>query len=200
MCEMSEIPEEIRRMFPNDTIQKFDIDDNGNLLLIASAEPLVNDPLIDDPFENAPIEQVNQYLREHGYVPEQVAVNVKILVDALIENVGLHARIAVLESALEAEREKTRWFSVGERLPELDDTIPIEYCWTRFTGNVQEIISCPYWCEFEVDEHVYYDMVFFVFEEQKWIRREDGIEYDVKVLRYQPMPPLPEPPKEGDIC
>lgn len=83
---MTDVPEEIRKMFPNLPIHKMDIDDNGELHILASAEPLEPD------FENMPIEQVNQYLREHGYDPEQVGIRGKILTDALIENINLKSR------------------------------------------------------------------------------------------------------------
>lgn len=93
---MSDIPEEIRKMFPNQPIHKMDIDDNGNLLILASSEPLENEP----DFEHMPIEQVNQYLRDHGYDPEQVGRQGKILVDALIENINLKARAEAAEREL----------------------------------------------------------------------------------------------------
>ena len=80
---MSDIPEEIRKMFPDQPIHKMDIVD-GELIILASSEPL-NEP----DFEKMPIEQVNQYLRDHGYDPEQVKLNGKILVEALIENLNL---------------------------------------------------------------------------------------------------------------
>lgn len=95
---MSEIPEEIRKMFPNDPIQLMDIDDDGNLQILASAEPL--EPRVGPDFDNIPKEQIDQYLRKHGYDPEQVGIRGKILADALIENVALNARIAELESVI----------------------------------------------------------------------------------------------------
>ena len=104
---MSDIPEEIRKMFPNMPIHKLDIDDNGELHILASAEPLSNEP----DFENMPIEQVNQYLRDHGYDPEHVKINGKILTDALIENIHLLARAEAAEqklSELQAEIERLR--------------------------------------------------------------------------------------------
>jgi hypothetical protein len=107
------------------------------------------------------------------------------------------AYVEQLESALEAEREKRRWISVDEGLPELDDTIPFEYCWTHFNGNVQEIVSCPYWCEIEFDGNIFYDMAFYEFKTQKWFGSENGTEHEVTVLRYHPMPPLPQP-EEGE--
>ena len=92
---MNDIPEEIRKMFPNQSIHKMDIDDNGELHILASSEPLSNEP----DFENMPIEQVNQYLREHGYDPEQVRIQGKILVEALIENINLKDRLKALDTA-----------------------------------------------------------------------------------------------------
>jgi len=87
---MNEIPEEIRKMFPNQPIHKLDIDEHGDLHVLASAEPLSQEP----DFENMPIEQIDQYLREHGYDPEQVRIMGKILTDALIENIKLTADLA----------------------------------------------------------------------------------------------------------
>jgi hypothetical protein len=50
---------------------------------------------VDEPdFFNMPMEQVNQYLREHGYNPDQVAIRGKILVEALVENVQLREDIS----------------------------------------------------------------------------------------------------------
>lgn len=89
---MNEIPDEIRKMFPDQPIHKIDIDPDGNLRILASAEPL-NEP----DFENMPIEQVNKYLREHGYDPEQVGIRGKILTDALIENIQLRDRATAAE-------------------------------------------------------------------------------------------------------
>lgn len=93
---MSEIPEEIRKMFPDQPIHKIDIDDNGKLHVLASSEPLENDP-----FENMPIEQVNQYLRDHGYDPEKLGLHGKILTDALIENIDLKARAKAAEKQVD---------------------------------------------------------------------------------------------------
>lgn len=93
---MNEIPEEIRKMFPGQPIHSLDIDDNGELHILASAEPLEPDPH----FEDMPIEQVNQYLLEHGYDPEQVGLRGKILADALIENIELRAELAALQKAV----------------------------------------------------------------------------------------------------
>ncbi|MHB8961983.1 MAG: hypothetical protein ACYC5K_02400 [Saccharofermentanales bacterium] len=90
---MNEIPEEIRKMFPDQPIHLMDIDENGNLQILASSEPLEN----ESDFENMPIEQVNQYLREHGYDPEQVALEGKILVEALIENINLKSHTEAAE-------------------------------------------------------------------------------------------------------
>lgn len=89
---MNEIPKEIRKMFPDQPIHKLDIVD-GELQILASAEPLEPDPH----FEAMPIEQVNQYLRDHGYDPEQVGLRGKILADALIENIHLRARAEAAE-------------------------------------------------------------------------------------------------------
>lgn len=97
----NEIPEEIRKMFPDQPIHKMDIDDNGNLQIFASTEPLSNEP----DFDNLPKEQIDQYLREHGYDPEQVRITGKIFITALIENVTLQARIAALEAQLKIEKE-----------------------------------------------------------------------------------------------
>lgn len=92
---MDEIPDEIRKMFPDQPIHKLDIVD-GELQILASAEPLEPDPH----FEDMPIEQVNRYLREHGYDPEQVGVRGKILTDVLIENMELRTEIERLREAL----------------------------------------------------------------------------------------------------
>ena len=92
----NDIPEEIRKMFPNMPIHKLDIDPDGNLQVLASSEPLSNEP----DFENMPIEQVNQYLRDHGYDPEQVGLRGKILTDALIENIHLRERAEAAEQKL----------------------------------------------------------------------------------------------------
>ena len=95
---MNEIPEEIRKMFPNQPIHKLDIDEHGDLHVLASAEPLSQEP----DFENMPIEQIDQYLREHGYDPEQVRIMGKILTDALIENIKLTADLAAALKRAEA--------------------------------------------------------------------------------------------------
>lgn len=89
---MNEIPEEVRKLFPDQPTHLMDIDDNGNLQVLASAEPLSNEP----DFENMPKEQIDQYLREHGYDPKQVEIRGKIFVEALIENSQLRARITEL--------------------------------------------------------------------------------------------------------
>ena len=94
---MSDIPEEIRKMFPDQPIHKIDIVD-GELQILASSEPLSNEP----DFEGMPIEQVNRYLRDHGYDPEQVKLNGKILVEALIENLNLKSRTEAAEAKLAA--------------------------------------------------------------------------------------------------
>lgn len=98
---MSDIPEEIRKMFPDQPIHKIDIDNDGKLQILASSEPLSNEP----DFENMPIEQVNQYLRDHGYDPEQVGLRGKILTDALIDNIHLRERAEAAERDVERLRE-----------------------------------------------------------------------------------------------
>ena len=112
---MSEIPEEIRKMFPDQPIHKLDIDDSGELHILASAEPL-NDP----EFENMPIEQVNQYLREHGYDPEQVGIHGKFLQELL-------KRISTLEAdKLAAESKQREADLMVERLIEAGDKMADE--------------------------------------------------------------------------
>jgi len=91
---MNDIPEEIRKMFPNEPIHLIDVDKNGDLQILASAEPLSREP----DFDNASIEQINQYLREHGYDPEQVGIRGKILIDTLIENINLKVRAEAAEA------------------------------------------------------------------------------------------------------
>ena len=110
---MSDIPEEIRKMFPDQPIHKLDIDDSGELHILASAEPL-NDP----EFENMPIEQVNQYLREHGYDPEQVGIHGKFLQE-------LVKRISALEAEVEALKAERRWTPVVEGVPNGEDVLVI---------------------------------------------------------------------------
>lgn len=110
---MNEIPEEIRKMFPNSPIHMLDIDDNGDLHILASSEPISNEP----DFEHLPMEQVNQFLLDHGYDPEQVDLNGKILVEALIEHIDLRTRAEAAERELAALKERTRWIPVSERLP-----------------------------------------------------------------------------------
>jgi hypothetical protein len=58
----------------------------------------------NDPFENMPIEKVNEYLRQHGYDPDQVGLRGQILGEALIENVDLRAQVAALQTALDEIR------------------------------------------------------------------------------------------------
>ena len=98
----NDIPEEIRKMFPNMPIHKMDIDKNRELHILASAEPLEPDPH----FEDIPIEQVNQYLREHGYDPEQVGVRGKILTDVLIENIKLKEHLEAAEKRVAMKLEE----------------------------------------------------------------------------------------------
>ncbi len=93
MNDTNDIPEEIRKMFPNDQVHKLDIDDKGELQVLGSAEPLSPEP----DFEDMPIELINQYLQEHGYDPEQVGIRGKILVDSLIENISLRERAEKVE-------------------------------------------------------------------------------------------------------
>lgn len=51
----------------------------------------------DDPhFENMPKEQVNEYLRLHGYDPEQVRIHGKVFIEAFLENMALRIQLAVL--------------------------------------------------------------------------------------------------------
>jgi ribosomal protein L37AE/L43A len=67
-----------------------------NVLMLIKTELLSKEP----DFDNMPIEQVNQYLREHGYDPEQVGVRGKVLAEALMKNVEYRSRLAVCEDAL----------------------------------------------------------------------------------------------------
>ena len=144
---MSEIPEEIRKMFPDQPIHKMDIVD-GELQILASSEPLSNEP----DFEKMPIEQVNQYLRDHGYDPEQVKLNGKILVDALIENINLKTRAEAAERELAALREQTRWIPVSERVPHLDgyylaygEGWAAEPSIIYFYANSGDSLDCTHW-------------------------------------------------------
>lgn len=89
-----EIPEEIRNMFPDQPFHKMDIGADGKLQILASTEPLEPD------FENMPMEKVNEYLRLHGYDPDQVGLRGKVLTEALIENIDLRARAEAAEATL----------------------------------------------------------------------------------------------------
>ncbi len=113
---MNEIPDEIRKMFPNMPIHKVDIDDNGELHILASAEPFELDPHVED----WATEQVNAYLREHGYDPEQVGIRGKILTDALIENIKLKERAEAAEAKVAELEAARRWIPVSDGLPEKD--------------------------------------------------------------------------------
>ena len=64
---------------------------DGSVMTLLSKEP---------DFDNMPIEQINQYLREYGYDPEQVGARGKILADTLMKNIELRAQLEACESAL----------------------------------------------------------------------------------------------------
>jgi endonuclease III-like uncharacterized protein len=51
-------------------------------------------------FFTMPIEQVNQYLRDHGYDPEAVGLRGEILAGALLENLALRERAEKAEAIL----------------------------------------------------------------------------------------------------
>lgn len=94
MNDTNDIPEEIRKMFPNSSIHKLDIDGKGELQVLASAKPLVEEP----DFDNMSTVQVDQYLREHGYDPERVRMHGKVLSAALIENIHLKEHAEKMEN------------------------------------------------------------------------------------------------------
>ncbi len=77
-------------------IHKLDIDSAGNLYVLESREPLEPD------FDKMPKEQVDEYLRSHGYDPEQVGLRGKIFTEVLIKNIDLRARAEKAEKELAA--------------------------------------------------------------------------------------------------
>ena len=103
---MSEIPEEIRKLFPNQPIHKLDIVD-GKLVVLSSQEPISPEP--DPDFDNMPTEKVDEYLRQHGYDPERVHLDGKILAGMLVENLDLRERAEKAEAELAALHERIRW-------------------------------------------------------------------------------------------
>ncbi|MEN6620368.1 MAG: DUF551 domain-containing protein [Smithella sp.] len=139
-----DIPEEIQKMFPDQPIQKLDIDNNGKLHVLSSTDPSEPD------FENMPIEQVNQFLQEHGYDPEQVGLRGEILINALIENIRLRERAEHAEAELAALKEERRWIPVSEKLPNDNkrvifiDSEGEEYC-GEYLSSMLPHSSVPQW-------------------------------------------------------
>lgn len=96
---------------------------SATLVIVNNPDTFDKDAPSQEPdFETMPIEQVNQYLRDHGYDPKQVEIRGKILTDVLIENIKLHADLAAaLKRAKTAEKlidiaRRCGWtFKVDER-------------------------------------------------------------------------------------
>ena len=189
---MIDIPEEIRKMFPDQPIHKMDVNDNGELYILASSEPLEGEP----DFENMPIEQVNQYLRDHGYDPEQVAIRGKILTDALIENIDLKSRAEkAAEAELAALREQTQKHDPRVELPPECEEVIVSV----FYKNGYKIWKYDRTAIKIGDDDVVVSLCAFRLRE-KWMMEmdeklgEDGEKIKIIDWRYFP---LPEPP-EGE--
>lgn len=111
---MNDIPDEIRKMFPNQSIHKLDIDNNNELHVLASAEPLEKEP----DFDNMSTAQVDQYLHEHGYDPESVRSDGEILTGALLENIYLKERAEKAEEKI--NKQEIYIGKLEEKLPKLN--------------------------------------------------------------------------------
>lgn len=101
---MSEIPEEIRKMFPDLPIHKLDIVD-GELQILASSEPLH-----ETAFEGMTRDEFDDLLVELSGVHNSWNTRFKLLTayDQLCD------RAKRLESSLVALREQTRWIRGGD--------------------------------------------------------------------------------------
>lgn len=62
-------------------------------------------------------EQVNEYLRQHGFDPDQIVVQGKVFTGALIENLELREALRVARAEVDW---LTEWVSVEDRLPDDD--------------------------------------------------------------------------------
>ena len=72
----------------------------------------------DPDFSTMPIEQANQYLRDHGYDSEAVRLRGEILAGALLENLALRECAEKAEKELASLREQTRWRKYPDEKPE----------------------------------------------------------------------------------
>lgn len=56
--------------------------------------------------ENMSTVQINVYLREHGYEPEQIALRGKVFIGALIETLDLRSKLDEAEQTIQQERQQ----------------------------------------------------------------------------------------------
>ena len=96
LYECNECGEDFARYIVPREPSNSDVSATENVLTLIKTELLSKEP----DFDNMPIEQINQYLREHGYDPEQVGARGKILADTLMKNIELRAQLDACESAL----------------------------------------------------------------------------------------------------
>ena len=105
---------------------------------------------------------------------------------------ALRAEIAKLRSEL--EREKNKWIPVSIP-PEDDGTLQQEHCYSKFTGNYYEVVSCYFLCRIEYDEAIYYDIFCYHFDTGNWIPKyQDGVPSDIQkyITHWRPLPAPPE--------
>ena len=107
---------------------------------------------------------------------------------------ALRAEIAKLRAELEQEREKNKWIPVSIP-PEDDGTLQQEHCYSKFTGNYYEVVSCYFLCRIEYDEAIYYDIFCYHFDTGNWIPKyQEGMPSDIYkyITHYMPLPSQPE--------
>ena len=96
LYECNECGEDFARYIVPREPSNSDVSVTENVLTLIKTESSSKEP----DFDNMPIEQVNQYLREHGCDPEQVGVRGQVFAEALMKNIELRARLNACESAL----------------------------------------------------------------------------------------------------
>lgn len=181
---MSDIPEEIRKMFPDQPIHKMGIDDNGELHILASSEPLERRsemseirlcPRCDKSLST--FEMHNEY-----HCIEYLKAKYLAAARELAEASGMldHAAGEVndLLSQLAALREQMRWIPIKDYLcPSYNEKIELVVR-NKFDPTIIEVIH-GWWIYEDGD----YGVASF-FDDHK---------NEVDPLFYRP---LPEPPEE----
>lgn len=128
---MSEIPEEIRKMFPDQPIHKMDIDSNGNLQILSSCAPLADEvqkgKIMTEPTIQELIDEVIEDAKIYG-INMNAGGNIYSSLDT--------SRAALLSRITQMETERDEWHKMGDAMLKY-----AEHTWKPLADNEPRFIE-----------------------------------------------------------